>query len=288
MGRKRKRYENTGNIQTVFTVNFRDPDQIDEIFQTFAQNEVMCGNMAKLFCNMHCHLRDYDFSVQQTKSILEFAVDKSVDINLDMSEDLIAAATKVIECATPGRIEINQSFMRSFTVFFFSLPSAEQCSVYEIFGKELNTVLYEQTKSKIDIQNMDIEKLLKSSSRDLFNNADERLKSFVSAAVKTDERRANEEKESKRMVFCSNIIENILKARNLKYVSPSGLSVLTLVYILSNRSKQACQLFSTTGAKGSYRLVNEYVLPNSKETSYKHCQDGVTVYYTFDNAQKLF
>ena len=46
MGRKRKRYENTGNIQTVFTVNFRDPDQIDEIFETFAQNEVMCGNMA--------------------------------------------------------------------------------------------------------------------------------------------------------------------------------------------------------------------------------------------------
>ena len=288
MGRKRKRYENTGNIQTVFTVNFRDPDQIDEIFKTFAQNEVMCGNMAKLFCNMQCHLLDYDFSAQQAKSILEFAVDKNLDNNLDTSEDLIAAASKVIECAIPGQTETNQSLIRSFSVFFFSLPSVEQCSMYESFGKELNTALYEQTKSKIDIQNMDIEKLLNSSSSDLFKNADERLQSFVSAAVKTDERRANEEKESKRMVFCSNIIENLLKARNLKYVSPSGLSVLTLVYILSGRSKQACQLFSTTGAKGSYRLVKEYVLPNSKETSYKHCQDGVTVYYTFDNAQKLF
>ena len=80
----------------------------------------------------------------------------------------------------------------------------------------------------------------------------------------------------------------MLKARNLKFVSPSGLSVLTLVYLMSGRLKQVCQLFSTTGAKGSYRLVKEYVLPNSKETSYKHCEDGVTVYYTFDNAQKLF
>ena len=288
MGRKRKRYENTGNIQTVFTVNFRDPDQIDEIFEAFAENEVMCQVMAKLYCKMQVHLLDYDFSVEQSKSILEFAIDKTVANKVDMKEDLLVAATRAVESTLPAENKTNENFIKAFSSFFFSLPIAEQCRLYEMFGNELNTVLYEQTKEKIDMKHMDIEKLLNSSSRNIFFNADERLKSFINAAVKTDERRAYGEKETKRMVFCSNIIENMLKARNLKFVSPSGLSVLTLVYLMSGRSKQVCQLFSTTGAKGSYRLVKEYVLPNSKETSYKHCEDGVTVYYTFDNAQKLF
>ena len=162
--------------------------------------------------------------------------------------------------------------------FFIVLPTDEQCGLYEALGNEMNKGLFETTKEKIDIQNIDIEKLLKTSSRDLYGNADQRLRAFIDAAVKTNERYANETKNNKRIVFCSNVIENLLKARNLKYVSQSGLTVLTLVYILSGRSKQACNLFSTTGAKGSYRLVTEFVLPNSKETSYKHCEDGVTVY----------
>ena len=46
-------------------------------------------------------------------------------------------------------------------------------------------------------------------------------------------------------------------------------------------------MVSSTGAKGTYNIVMKYVLPNSKETSYKRCIDGVTVYYSFDNMQKL-
>ena len=132
---------------------------------------------------------------------------------------------------------MNENFIKAFSSFFFSLPIAEQCRLYEMFGNVLNTVLYEKTKEKIDMKHMDKEKLLNSSSRNIFFNADERFKSFINAAVKTDERRAYGEKETKRMFFCSNIIENMLKARNLKFVSPSGLSVLTLVYLMSGRSK---------------------------------------------------
>ena len=102
MGRKRKRYENTGNIQTVFTVNFHDPDQIDEIFEAFAENEVMCQVMAKLYCKMQVHLLDYDFSVEQSKSILEFAIDKTVANKVDMKEDLLVAATRAVESTLPA------------------------------------------------------------------------------------------------------------------------------------------------------------------------------------------
>ena len=203
-----------------------------------------------------------------------------------INEELLSLSTKLIANLHPGETEVNENLVKSFSIFFFSLPVEEQCGLYDLFGSELNKALYEQTKATVNVQNIDIEKLLKSSSMDIFNDADERLKTFIIAAVKTS--KPNEERDKKRRVFCANVIENLLKARNMMFVSASGLSVLTLVYIFSGRSKQACSLFSTTGAKGSYRLVKEYVLPNSKETSYKHCKDGLTVYYTFDNAQKLF
>ena len=97
---------------------------------------------------------------------------------------------------------------------------------------------------------------MKTSATELYKQADERLKVFIDAAVKTDSRYASDEnKNNKRISFCSNIVENFLKARNLKYVSLSGLSVMTLMYIFSGRSKKTCNLFSTTGAKGNVRLV---------------------------------
>ena len=141
MGRKRKRYENTGNIQTVFTVNFCDPDQIDEIFEAFAENEVMCQVMAKLYCKMQVHLLDYDFSVEQSKSILEFAIDKTVANKVDMKEDLLVAATRAVESTLPAENKTNENFIKAFSAFFFSPPIAEQCRLYEMFGNELNTVL---------------------------------------------------------------------------------------------------------------------------------------------------
>ena len=76
---------------------------------------------------------------------------------------------------------MNENIIKAFSSFFFSLPIAEQCRLYEMFGNELNTVLYEQTKEKIDMKHMDIEKLLNSSSRNIFFNADERLKSMLQA-----------------------------------------------------------------------------------------------------------
>ena len=35
MGRKKARYENAGNIKSVYTVNFREPEEIIQIFQQF-------------------------------------------------------------------------------------------------------------------------------------------------------------------------------------------------------------------------------------------------------------
>ena len=288
MVRKRGRYENAGRLQSIFTVNFRETDEILTILNSFRGNEAMEGHIADLYIKMQAILIDYDFTNKQKSDVLEFAIETLDDKEND--DEILSTSSRLIEKLSPGSKDRNTRITNTFLCFVCSLPPEEQMSVYEGLGKELNNVLYEQTKESTKIQDIDLLELLKTSSKDMFENADNRLKSFIFAAVKTDERnnRNHDSRNVKRMGFCSNIVENLLKARNLKFVSLSGLALQTLVYILSGRSKQTCNLFSSTGAKGSYRLVKEYVLPNSKETSYKNCEDGVTVYYSFDNAQKLF
>ena len=139
------------------------------------------------------------------------------------------------------------------------------------------------------LENVDLAQLLESSGKDLYDAADPRLKVFIEEATKTakTEKYGSDMSKSKKASFCQNIVENLLKARNLRFVSLSGLSLLTLVYIFSGRSIQTCKLFSATGAKGTYNLVMKYVLPNSRKTSLKSCVDNVTVFYSFDNMQKL-
>ena len=286
MVRKRARYENVGNIKSIFTVNFREPNEIMEVIETFRGSEVMEGHLAKLFCRMKHFLKGYDFEKADQKEIISFAAEA---IDGDENEkDIIGSVSTMVEKLKPADEEVNSKLIRSLLTFLLSLPASEQVEAYEVLGDKLNDALFKQTKEENDIQKIDLQKLLQTSSTDPFENADPRLKAFIRAAVKTNERFENENKKNKRLVFCSNIVENMLKARNLKFVSLSGLAVLTLVYIFSGRSRQTCSLFSSTGAKGSYRIVTEFVLPNSKETSYKHCKDGVTVFYSFDNAQKLF
>ena len=288
MGKKRGRYENAGRIKSIHTVNFRDADEILTILESFRGNEAMEGHIAELYIKMQAILVDYDFTQKQKSDVLEFAIE-SLD-EKENDDEILLTSSRLFEKLSPGSGDKNAMIINQLLCFVCSLPSEEQISVYEGLGKELNDVLYEKTKESSPIKDIDLLELLNTSSKNLFENADYRLKAFISAAVKTDEQnnRNLESRNLKRMGFCSNIVENLYKARNLKFVSLSGLALQTLVYILSGRSKQTCNLFSSTGAKGSYRLVNEYVLPNSKETSYKNCADGVTVFYSFDNAQKLF
>ena len=52
MGRKKARYENAGNIKSVYTVNFREPEEIIQIFQQFK-------GMISLEINWHFCILNY-------------------------------------------------------------------------------------------------------------------------------------------------------------------------------------------------------------------------------------
>ena len=138
--------------------------------------------------------------------MLEFAIESLDD--KENADEILLTSSMLIEKLSPGSGDINARIINQLLSFVSSLPSQEQISVYEGLGKELNDVLYEKTKESTPIKDIDLLKLLNTSSKNMFENADDRLKAFISAAVKTDEQnnRNVESRNLKRMGFCSNII----------------------------------------------------------------------------------
>ena len=219
--------------------------------------------------------------VAQNASVLEFENIPSVNHQIAMF-----SKTLLFQCR-PTTVDLNADIIRAFTSFFTSVNSSEQVGLYKTLGNILNKDIYKQSSSFPPVSSLDLSSLLKWSTKDVVNQTDARLVSFLDEATKVSSNH-KEETETQRHNSIYNAIENILKARNQKCVSPPGLSLLTLIYVFGGRSRLICNMVSSTGAKGKYNLVKDCVLQNSKLSSARECKDGVEVYYSFDNAQKLF
>ena len=225
MVRKRARYENVGNIKSIFTVNFREPNEIMEVIETFRGSEVMEGHLAKLFCRMKHFLKGYDFEKADQKEIISFAAEA---IDGDENEkDIIGSVSTMVEKLKPADEEVNSKLIRSLLTFLLSLPASEQVEAYEVLGDKLNDALFKQTKEENDIQKIDLQKLLQTSSTDPFENADPRLKAFIRAAVKTNERFENENKNCRTTIETEPpyLPQNCIKCReDYSRITPSILS----------------------------------------------------------------
>jgi hypothetical protein len=266
MGRTKAKFANVGRIKTIFTVNFDEPESILSIILPLMENSNIKSKVIQL----------------------GLGIINCID---DTIEDGIEQVTKLLQSLSPSvQNPVDLKFMlQAFGCFVSNLPIDQQLTLYKMLGDQLNKRLKEQSEDTPKMENVDIKELLKSSGKEVYDKADPRLRMFIEAAVKTDftEKYGSDNANMKKTGFCHNIIENFLKARNLRFVILAGLSFLTLVYIFSGRSVQTCKLVAATGAKVTYKIVTQFVLPNSKKTSYKSCVDGVTVYYSFDNIQKI-
>ena len=115
---------------------------------------------------------------------------------------------------------------------------------------------------------------------DLYNKCDERLQSFIdalTARLKSDHENIN---------FKANIYDNILKARNSKYFSPSGVKEHMVSYLSSGKSMHTSQVFSKQGGKGS-RPILEKILKNSESVCLFKAPENVTLFFSYDNIQTL-
>ena len=129
----------------------------------------------------------------------------------------------------------------------------------------------------------DLQKLLQETPDKLYNSVDKRLTGFIDTAVG----KTKNVLDKKKHFFIVNALENILKARDLHYVSPIGLQQSVLIYIYSKRSTVITTMFCNwAGAKGSLSSITR-VLNNSQHSSARQVPPYSNVVWSFDNVQHL-
>ena len=77
-----------------------------------------------------------------------------------------------------------------------------------------------------------------------------------------------------------------MKARNNKFVSMVGAKEHLVVYLASGKSEQASQIFSKQGGKCT-RPTLELILKNSESVCIFKAPELTTLFFSFDNIQKL-
>ena len=163
MVRPRVKFSNVGRMQTIFTVNFEEPDSILAIILPLMQNIRLKSKVIKL----------------------AFGVIDNID---DTIEGGIEQVTKLLQSLSPtSQNPVDVKFMlQTFGSFLFNLPKDQQLTIYKMLGNQLNKSLKEQSEDAPKMENVDLSQLLESSGSDLYDQADPRLKVFIEEAVKTD------------------------------------------------------------------------------------------------------
>ena len=276
--------------QTKFEINFDDPDDILEKIDPIFGDGCAKRKLLSLALSILGKLDPFAFALKDSLELLRIAQNVSQcgfenipSVNHQLS---IFTGFMLTQCRTTTK-ELNSAIVKAFTTFFMDLDSSDQVDLYRSLGSQLNKEIYEQSSSFPPASSLDLSSLLKWSAQDVLNKTDRRLLAFLDEATKVGFKH-KDETEVQRTNAIYNCVENLMKARNQKCVAPPGLSLLTLIYVFGGRSRLICNMVSSTGAKGKYNLIKDCILKNSKETSARTCKDGVEVFYSFDNVQKLF
>ena len=178
-------------------------------------------------------------------------------------------------------IEVEEYKINMIFMFISNMQLAAQSDVFSLLGNLLNQEMYCASKDiEKNAQDITIYDLKAANKVDLYNKCDKRLQSFIDALT------ARLKSEHENINFKSNIYDNILKARNSKYFSPSGVKEHMVSYLSSGKSMHASQVFSKQGGKGS-RPILEKILKNSESVCLFKAPENVTLFFSYDNIQTL-
>ena len=112
---------------------------------------------------MKAFFLEYEFDKADQKEMVSFAAEAMDDNEND--KQIIESVSIMVGKLKPGNVEVNLKLVNSFLSFLVSLPATEQVETYEALGDKLNDVLFQQTKEDIDIQKVDLKKLLKPAQQ---------------------------------------------------------------------------------------------------------------------------
>ena len=266
-------------------VNFNNPqkaiDQIKLICRSQANKEKV-----KFFAKALLDLIENE-NVEKSSQTENEKVEKSSQTDMDISE-FISEVTKNASSDDLAYL-ISSMWIHIYMVdkvklmmmFFNELSFDRQVDFFAFLGHCLNEDMY-----KASIQNdktssdLNLDDLKASNKSDFYQRCDKRLKYFIDNLTE----RAVYKNEN--LNFKSNIYENILKARNSKFISEAGLKEHMVAYLASGKSMHTTQVFSKQGGKGT-RPILEKVLKNSEEICAFSAPEKTFLFFSFDNIQKL-
>ena len=165
-------------------------------------------------------------------------------------------------------------------MFYGGLSFKGQCDLFNFLGYSLNEDIYKlSTENNKYAKYLSIDDLKNSSKSELYNNCDGRLKFFIDALTERKKSKLNQSTNDN-LNFKSNAYENILKARNSKFLCTLGMKEHMVVYLSSGKSHHASQVFSKQGGKGNQNSL-EQILKNSENVCKLISPEKSTLCFTY-------
>ena len=240
----------------------------------------------RLICN-HRHIKDKVHKV--AKALLESSTEVKdagsqanfdiSDIMSEISENGSSEEISYLISTLWTETEISDK-VKLMMIFYDQLSLDGQEDFFAYLGNCLNDDMYKaSTTTGRNLSDMNLEDLKEAKKCEFYHKCDKRLKSFLDHLTKKQYHDEN-------VNFKSNVYENILKARNSKYVSKVGLKEHMVTYLASGKSRHATQVFSKQGGKGT-RPVLEKILKNSEGVCKFSTPEKRFLLFSFDNIQKL-
>ena len=170
--------------------------------------------------------------------------------------------------------------------FVCKMSKDNQTHVYKQLGESLNRVLYDEV-DRISAKTLSLVELQHFDKEEYYASIDSRIVTFIDALTEKKGNKRSQDPQASNTNFKMNAIENLIKARDSKFVSVSGLREHMVTYMSSGRSIHVSQVFSKQGAKGTRPLL-ENILDNSMTTCTFKVPENKSMSISFDNIQKLY
>ena len=268
-----------GRPSTKFEVNLNHIDESLEKIKSFSSHSSTKESL-KLFSTKLFNLCN-TFESKETQTV-DVSEDNVLDDVLSLTDDGMCFILRNIW------ENLQSEDKRSFLLdFYLSQSEQDQCMFLASVGNFLNeSVLTSSTKIQEQTRQLTFRDLCNISKQRLIDSCDVRIKSFLTSL--TEKKNANNQKyHHDNSNEIANLVDNIYKARNSKFVSPTGARESLIVYLSSSKSVDSTHVISKQGGKCT-RTVLDNIIRNSVEKNKFSPPKNVTTFYSFDNIQQMF